>query len=259
MGQNPSNPSGQEPGDAISPGGSRVIRYGPRTIPFQHAGGDSDLIGAITDHIARHIGSPDVVFHEILSDLVHIDVHVVAPGPDRPFVTLVTCGMSEAPMTVPEGAEEWRFAELLCVLPADWPVTQKAFEDERNYWPMRWLKMLARLPHEHDTWLGPGHTVPHGEPPEPFVPGTSLCSSIVLLPYPFNPDLLSLTHAGHDIKMLMMVPLTLAEQEMKLAKGAEALERAIEASGIAWHDLFRPDRPCIASAAVRKRRRWWPF
>lgn len=185
--------------------------------------------------------------------------NAVSPGGPR-SIPLEPAGGDEAPMNAPEGAEEWRYAELLCVLPADWPVSQKAFEDERHYWPVRWLKTLARLPHEHDTWLGPGHTIPHGDPPEPFVPGTALCSSIVLLPYAFNPDIRSLTHAGHNIKMLMMVPLTLAEQELKLSRGSEALESAIEASGIAWPDLFRPDRPCVAAgAAKRRRRRWWPF
>jgi hypothetical protein len=73
----------------------------------------------------------------------------VSPGSPR-SIYLEPAGGDEARMNAPEGAEQWRFAELLCVLPADRPV--------------RRLKTLARLPHEHDTGLGPGHTIPHGDP-----------------------------------------------------------------------------------------------
>lgn len=33
-------------------------------------------------------------------------------------------------------------------------------EDEKDYWPIRWLKNLARLPIIHQTYLGHGHTIP---------------------------------------------------------------------------------------------------
>jgi hypothetical protein len=64
----------------------------------------------------------------------------VSPGSPR-SICLEPAGGDEAPMNAPKGAEQWRFAELLCVLPADRPV--------------RRLKTLARLPHEHETRLGP--------------------------------------------------------------------------------------------------------
>mgnify|MGYP000664765674 CR=1 FL=1 len=36
------------------------------------------------------------VFHELMSDIVHIDVHIVPPDENRPFYLLFTTGMSDS-------------------------------------------------------------------------------------------------------------------------------------------------------------------
>ena len=69
---------------------------------------------------------------------------------------------------VPEDAGAETRAELMIALPAEWKLADSQLEDERWYWPIRNLKALARLPHEYETWLGFGHTVPNGDPPEPY-------------------------------------------------------------------------------------------
>jgi Suppressor of fused protein (SUFU) len=166
-----------------SPSGQLVYRHQPRgQRPLEPAHGDPGTIGAVEEHVARHIGAIDRVWHEVISDRVHLDVHVVEPTPQRPFVTLVTTGMSDQPMAVPQDAGLPSYAELLICLPPDWPRQQQDLADERNYWPIRWLKTLARLPHDYDTWLGPGHTVPNGDPAEPFADGTGFCAMLVARP-----------------------------------------------------------------------------
>jgi hypothetical protein len=105
-----------------SPTGSPIYRHKARSIPFQPTHGDGTVIDAIDQHIASHLGPVEWVFHEIVSDLIHLDVHVVAPRDDRPFYTLVASGMSEAPMTTPPQAEPFRFAELMICLPGNWPL-----------------------------------------------------------------------------------------------------------------------------------------
>ena len=92
-------------------------------------------------------------------------------------------------MQVPPGAptdEAPPFVEMCILLPSTWNIptdsaeTAAAFEDENVYWPIRWLKMLARLPHEYGTWLGFGHTIPNGEDAEPFADATELGCMLVL-------------------------------------------------------------------------------
>jgi hypothetical protein len=85
---------------------------------FQLALGDEQAIEAISAHIKQHIGTISGVFHEIISDKVHLDVHCVLPGADFPFHVLVTLGMSDLPMTVPAGAEGARYAQLCVLLPS---------------------------------------------------------------------------------------------------------------------------------------------
>jgi hypothetical protein len=138
----------------------------------------SPHLEAIVSHVDKDIGKPATVLHELVSDLVHVDIHVVAPTSKRNYYTLVTSGMSDRPMNVPAGFEEWRFAEVMICLPPDWPMEQ----DQRNYWPIWLLKTLARFPHEYSTWLGPGHTVPNGDPPTPYVANTKLCCAFLLPP-----------------------------------------------------------------------------
>ncbi len=217
------------PAEEYSESGSPVYRHAPRRKEFQLAAGDSTAIEAITKHIEAHVGKIETVFHELVSDLVHVDVHYVEPTDGKPYHTLITSGMSDLPMTVPEGAEDFRHAELVISLPPSWPLTQKAFEDERNYWPIRWLKILARLPHEYNTWLGYGHTVPNGDAPQPFAPNTKLCCSLLLLPVLVPDDFLELTLSDDKtIRFYSLVPLYEEEVDFKLKQGADALVERFE-------------------------------
>jgi hypothetical protein len=83
---------------------------------------------------------------------------------------------------VAEGLEDLSYAELLLSLPPDWRLRQEDFKDESNYWPVRMLKMLTRMPHEYDTWLGEAHTIPNGDPPKPYAPNTKLCCAMLAPP-----------------------------------------------------------------------------
>src|SRR5581483_7644393 len=94
---------------------------------------DANII-AITDHITRYIGAPTHVLHELIPQELHVDIHIVAPTKDRDFYTVVTSGMSERAMPVPEGSGHLRFAELMICLPATWPMEEKDRSSEEFGW-----------------------------------------------------------------------------------------------------------------------------
>ena len=120
-----------------SESGDPIYRYNESDKKeFEAASGESS-IEEISDHIEKHIGKIHQVFHELVSDQVHIDVYWVKPTPKRPFHTLVTSGMSDKPMNTPDGVDDCDFAELSICLPEDWKVSQEDFKDEKNYWPVR--------------------------------------------------------------------------------------------------------------------------
>ena len=237
-----------------SPSGQPIYRHEERERDFELATGDEETIDAITAHIEEHIGEIDKVWHELISDLVHIDVHQVPPTDDRPFWTLVTSGMSDKPMTVPEGAEEYAHAELMICLPRDWPVSQEDFQDENNYWPVRLLKVLARLPHEYETWLGPGHTIPNGgEEPVPYADNNRFVCALVLNPclvLPADVSVLELPD-GRKINFYAVWPLYQSEVDLKLTKGLDALLGHFEKHRVTeLLDLNRPGQ---------SPKPWWKF
>jgi len=215
-----------------SESGNPIYRYQDRDPKeFTPATGDGENIEAISGHIEKHIGDIALVFHEIVSDIVHIDVHWVKPTEKFPFHSFITSGMSDKPMSVPKGMEDHKYAELCIFLPADWPLgdesyqtTEEAFKDENNYWPIRWLKKLARFPHEFSTWLGRGHTIPNGEAAEPFAANTKFGCMVLFSSLSIDRGFGELTIDDEKtIRFYCLYPLYKEEMEFKLKKGSEAL------------------------------------
>lgn len=229
----------------LSESGSPIYRHRPRETGWQPPDMSDSAMDEISDHIEKHLGPIEMVFHEIIGDLVHLDVHHVAPTQERPWHTLVTSGMSDRPMNVPAEMGEFRHAELMIQLPPEWKLTQEDFKDERNYWPMRWLKQLARLPHEYNTWLGYGHTVPNGDPPEGFAANTKLCCMLVEFPLVVPDDFRILEiREGKRVCFWNLIPIYQEEMDLKMRKGAEALENLFEKNRIG--EIIDPTRANVA-------------
>lgn len=192
-------------------------------------------LAAVEAHVARYFGPYDNVFHEIVSLDIHLDVLIMKPTAERDHYILMTQGMGAHRMTMPQGMEDASLdrAELMICLPAHWQIDG---QEERWYWPIRWLKILGRLPLEHDTWLGWGHTIPTGEPIE----GTPFTCMLLLGPQDREegagvcdlPD-------GSQVHFYQIVPLYEQEMQFKLDNGTEALlERMADVD-----HAVDPDRP----------------
>jgi hypothetical protein len=206
----------------------RTIKHGAEK-PFEFAFGGEN-IDTIAGHIARWVGPPDNVYHEVISDKVHIDVHIVAPTKARPYYTLVTSGMSDRPMRAPK--PELAYAELFLCLPPSWKLSNEDLKSSRYYWPVRALRFLARFPHQFDTWLWHSHTVPNGDPPAPFDTSTNHSSFIILRPTLMPPEFHKLkVSAEKTVHFFAVVPLYADELAVKLQKGAEAIEVALAQNG----------------------------
>lgn len=200
-----------------------------------------EFIEQISTHIEACIGPVETVLHEIISDTVHIDVHVAKPSPNNPFIRLITSGMSDLPMATPEGAPVPRFRELMISLPAKWQLDQESMQDEQWYWPVRLLKYLARMPHKYSTWLGVGHTVPNGDPPTPFASNTKLCGAIILPSATTPASFRALSIPGvKDIEFSAVVPLYEAEMNLKLRRGTDELLKLLDRHDVS--DLVSPNR-----------------
>lgn len=226
-----------------SPGGSAILRHQPVERKddehIEHADTEE-----IEKHFARVFGEPENVFHELVSDIVHIDVHIIPPRPERNHWTLFTTGMSALPMTITENIEdpeEFVFAELMIKLPASWKVGS---QEDRWFWPLKWLKRLARLPHEYGTWIGPLHTIPNGDPPKPFAPTTKFCCWMLLPPLDVEEADRRITLSNGDVVNIYCLHALHAEEvNLKLNKGADALIEAWGAAGV--DDILQVNRPTV--------------
>lgn len=216
--------------------------------PFEFAAGDTEKMDAICAHFASRFGEATHVFHEVVSNLAHIDVHIIPPEPGRDFCVLFTTGMSDRPMSVPEGAEEYRYAELFMKLPADWPDIGRLTAPDRkpevglppSLWPVHWLKALARFPHEFDSWFGPAHTLPNGDPPMPLAPGTELCCFLFLPPLEEDEAFDRLELPDRTINIYNAFPIYKEEMMFKIQMDAQTLLGGFQHNGIT--DVVQPNR-----------------
>lgn len=233
-----------------SESGSPIYRHTPREQEWQAPQHPGKYLEEIDAHIERHIGKVESVFHEILSDIVHLDVHFIPATNARPYHVLVTSGVSDEPMNVPAEMEEFRRAELLIALPRSWPLTQESLKRKENYWPVGWLKQIGRLPHEYNTWIGWGHTIPNGDPAEPIA-NTRFTGLMVTTPQWLPVEFFQMTASdGEKISFYQLVPLYQEEMDLKLKKGAEELEeRLAKAGGSIAIDVQRPN--------VAKKKGWF--
>jgi hypothetical protein len=133
---------------------------------------------------------------------------------------------------------------LLIALPEDWPITEVALKDEANWWPIRWLKLVGRLPHENESWIWWGHTIPNGDPPEPIA-NTKFVGVMLSPPYWLPRDFFELTtKSGETITFYALIPLFAEEMKLKLEKGFDELEARFEKQDINF--VIDAKRPNVA-------------
>lgn len=204
-------------------------------------------LAVVKDYIANHFGGYDFVFHELSSPDIHIDIAIINPTVRRPFYTLVTIGMGAHKMNVPSSSRKPDRAEMLICLPPTWDINS---DEEKWYWPLRWLKVMARLPISRQTWLGWGHTVPHDKP---FAENTEL-SAIMLI----NPGLFYMEHEPSDcilpdgdaIHFYQMVPILPDELEYLQSHGANRLVALLDEDAI----IINPHRLPVCPPTDRETR-----
>ena len=182
-----------------------------------------DEMSAIEQHIQNTFGDFENVFHELVSPDIHVDICVVPPSEERDYYTLVTMGMGAHRMHVPEELAEYKLerAELVIALPPDWKLDGESMEEERWYWPIGLLKVLARLPIASDTWLGWGHTM---DKQSPFAEGTKLKAAILTGPQGVEEggEVCTLP-SGEEVNFYQVIPLYRNEMEYKMEHDADAL------------------------------------
>ena len=202
--------------------------------------------GPLHPEIVRHFGQfvgpvRGQALVEIVLGSPPVAVHIVPAGPERNYITLFTAGMSARAMTVPSGSEAFQYAEVQMRLPSDWPLDAAALADANNFWPIRWLRQIARYPHDHNTWLGGASTiVSNGEPPQPLASNTQLsCVLLLIEPEPFGKVI---RPEGGHVNIYSAYPIYTGERALEQREGVLRLLDLFQEHGISRVvDLHRPN------------------
>lgn len=235
----------------VSPGGSPIYRYEePKDEGFRPPKAAGIYAKALTEHFeALFPGRESFVFHELISDLIHVDINVMKPVPDDPkknFYVLYTTGMSDLPMTLPDelaDKADLKYAELFLFLPGSWDLgkeyTLAKDMPSSRYWPIHMLKFLARFPHQYQTWLAYGHTMPNGPDYTPMDDSVGF-GGVVLSQ--LNGDMGQMIAGdGAQINLLFAIPAYKEEIEYKLKYGMNALNERFSENKMPM--VLDPNRP----------------
>ena len=215
---------------SVSSGGSRIYNY---EEPKEKGWRPPQEFGKYAEEISAHFealfpGREEFVYHEIISDLVHIDVYIRRPNEEQNFYVIYTTGMSDLPMTLPKDLrdrDDIKYAELYMFLPGNWRFGQPGetvSPENTDIWIVNYIKFLARFPHEYKTWLAYGHTLPNGPDYEPLCEGTKM-GGVVLSQG--DGDIEGVTAKdGTRINLYMVIPAYEEEIQYKLKYGMGELD-----------------------------------
>ncbi len=227
-----------------SRGGSEIIDYTrsatPKgVVPRQLTEREMSAIEAF---YRENLGDFPTVFHEIYSPDIHLDILPIPATGGYEWATIATMGMAAAPMNAPRGSP--RYAELSMPLPSDWPLLTEELtrKDRKYYWPIAWLKSLARLPISFDTFLGVGHTVPTDGMHEPD-DACPFCCALIIPLLTLNPEEeMAIVVGRKRIEFWSVFPMFESEMNAYLDMGPDSFFEAVDEIDPPPQDLANPDR-----------------
>lgn len=143
------------------------------------------------------------------------------------ITVLMTNGLSEYAMPVPEKYKERKNVELYFCLPSYWDLTT-----ENGKWVIEWIQKLAKHCIEKETWYGIGHTFPNGNPALPI--STTMKQKYLMLnaPYFLEKELSPIVNEARAIHFLGIIPIFEDEMDYKMGKGTYKLLQKIEGKGV---------------------------
>lgn len=200
-------------------GTSQEAEESPKTVATKLSQRADDEVIA---HFEKTVGpASKKSLIQIVPTGVPIGIHFIPPKGNRKHLTLFTNGLSTEPMNTPEGAEEYRYAELFIELPGDWKI--KEVKDMRWAWPLYWLRKMAQYPHNADTWLGgPVTLMANDDPPQPLWPGSKFTTLLLFAESSFQRS------DGNTVQLYRMIPLYTSEREYELKHGLKRFMQALD-------------------------------
>jgi hypothetical protein len=144
---------------------------------------------------------------------------------------LVTDGLADYKMPVPERYKERSRNEIYFCLPSYWDLSDES--QSQFMWVITWLQKLAKHAVNKQTWFGPGHTIPTGNPAVPLSVSMKQDHFILVDPILLEEVLspLKLDTFEERIYFLGALPIFGGEVDYKMGKGTYKFLQKLTAQG----------------------------
>lgn len=142
--------------------------------------------------------------------LLFLELHV-------PVTICMTNGLSNYTMPVSEKWKGREHNELFFCLPAYWDLDD--LENRAFSWVYDWIFRLENFVRSKNTWFGPGHTIPCGNPPAAISPTMKQEYFIFLEPLLLNEAMAAVKLGEKTVRFLAIVPIFGDELDFKMGKG----------------------------------------
>ena len=193
---------------------------------------------ALEAHLRHHLGAPTWRWSEPLPGAVPVDLLIHGPTAERPWVAVMTAGMSYRPMPGARGLGVPPYAEVYLALPE---LDRSA---SATFWPLMLLRIAPQYAHLYEAPLAPYHTVSLADPPEPFAPDTGLCAAMLARPTLMPPEFAHVAVPSTEATAIhAMVPLHADEFALVREQGSAPLLDLFHVAGIT--ELLDTRRPSV--------------
>ncbi len=156
----------------------------------------------------------------------------------KPIYVLMTSTLSDYEMPVLPKWKGREFNEICVCLPSYWDIDDT--ENPNYSWPFEQLFRLEKFAKEKNTWFGPGHTIPNGNPAVAISPLLEAKQFIFLAPIILENELSPLIQEAKTVYFLALVPLYNDELDFKMEKGTNKfVERFISRKNNECVDEYR--------------------
>lgn len=179
---------------------------------------------ALADRFGEHrVQALPIIEGEI--PLLLLDLELASP-----VTVLMTNGLSDYKMPVPERLNDRNFNEIYFCLPSYWE-----WEDTENpqmNWVFPWIKRLAKYVVDKQSWFGPGHTMPCGAAHERLSATMQQNHFFLTDPIYLDEELTPLKVGDKTVHFLGIIPIFEDEMDYKSGKGTFKLLQKLSTAGV---------------------------
>jgi hypothetical protein len=149
---------------------------------------------------------------------------------NTPVTVIMTNGLSDYKMPVPEKVAGREFNEIYFCLPSYWE--WEDLENPRMNWIFPWIQRLAKYVVDKQTWFGAGHTLPCGKEMQEL--SETMCQNHFFLSDPLllEQQLEPIEVEGKTIYMLAIIPIFPDEMDYKQGKGTFKFLQKLSNQGV---------------------------